>query len=92
MPSPSVTVVDAQSSVSSDIEKGIAPGPKVTAEETHRSYLVPSREASSVGSSSDRGSSISPIPKVAAAHDGNAVENGSFLYCIVLYRIYSPTV
>ena len=47
MPSPSVTVVDAQSSVSSDSGKGIAPGPKVTAEATHRSYLVPSREVAS---------------------------------------------
>ena len=37
----------------------------------------------STGSSSDRGSCTSPIPKVATAHDGNAVENGSFLYCIV---------
>ena len=47
MPSPSVTVVDAQSSVRSDIEKGIAPSPKVTAEATPRIYLVPSREVAS---------------------------------------------
>ena len=47
MPSPIVTVVDAQSSVSSDSGKGIAPSPKVTAEATPRSYLVPSREVAS---------------------------------------------